>query len=182
MEHDIIFVNGAPGVGKSTLCIMLGEHFRSPVIDFGRLREFHLDKKWERKSEQEEQMTFEVLQEMLDIYLKYGLKNIFLTDLQEGRINTLNERYKKTHSVVLSLVTSQYSTLKERITVRNRGWRDVDTAWERNNTIVQREPWPNEVRVDVTTNGIDLVFQKVRDAISGFERRQAPRARISDST
>lgn len=165
MDYDIILVNGAPGVGKTTLSQLLGEHFKSPVIDFGRLREFHLDKRWERKSDQEEQMTFEVLVQMLHIYMKYGLKNTFVNDLQEWRVKDLCEKFTGNQVMVLSLVVSDYSVLKERIETRNCGWRDVDAAWKRNQQTLEREPWSNEIRVDVSMSGIDVVLQRLKEIL-----------------
>lgn len=166
MNYDLILVNGAPGIGKTTLSVMLGEHFASPVIDFGVLREFHLDKKWERKSDAEEQMTYEILVEMLKIYVRHGLKNIFINDLKERQVDGLNQLFKDTNSLVLTLTITDYSVLKERIVRRNCGWRDVDAAWQRNQSTIQREPWKNEVRVDVTVTGTERAFEVVLAALA----------------
>lgn len=165
MNYDLILVNGAPGVGKTTLSRLLGEHFESPVIDFGLLREFHLDKKWERKNNREEEMTFKILGLMLETYFEYGLKNVFVNDLQEWRVNDLNIRFTGINSLVLSLVVSDYEILKDRIERRACGWRDVDAAWERNQKTLERELWDNEIRVDVSVSGIDKAFDHVRNSL-----------------
>ena len=165
MNYDLILVNGAPGIGKTTLCELLGIHFESPVIDFGLLREFHLDKRWERKSDAEEEMTFKILKQMLNTYIEHGLKNIFINDLQEWRIDLLRKAYAHTNSLVLTLYVTDYEILKDRIVTRNKGWRDVEASWKRHQNTLAREPWPNEIRVDVTVDGIDNALKIVRKAI-----------------
>ncbi len=175
MKYDLILVNGAPGIGKTTLCELLGEHYHSPVIDFGLIREFHLDKKWERKSDEEEEMSFKILQQILIIYLDHGLHNVFVNDLQEWRIDTLRRKFSDTNSLVLSLVTSDYTELKRRIESRNKGWRDIDEAWNRNQAIKSREPWPNELRIDVSVLGVNCAFQQVKCALEAHSDSSLPR-------
>lgn len=76
MTYDLIIFGGAPGSGKSTICEILQKRLNSPLIDFGWLREFHLDREWKRANEEEKQMAFENLIFILKNYIKHKYKNI----------------------------------------------------------------------------------------------------------
>ena len=58
---DLIILAGAPGSGKSTIGELLREKQGFPLIDFGWLRQGHLDDRWSNATPEEEQMAFENL-------------------------------------------------------------------------------------------------------------------------
>ena len=58
---DLFVIAGSPGSGKTTVGELLDTKLASPYIDFGCIREFHLDREWKTESLQEEQMSFENL-------------------------------------------------------------------------------------------------------------------------
>ncbi len=58
---DFILIDGAPGSGKQTLARRLAATLNSPAVDFGVLRQFHLDRQWRRADECEEAMAAEGL-------------------------------------------------------------------------------------------------------------------------
>lgn len=165
INFDLILFNGAPGTGKSSVCDFLGEKLESPSIDFGKLREFHLDKKWLRKSDAEEGMTYEILENMLTVYLSHGLNNILINDLKEWRTAKLRKKFSNYSIIVVTLYTQSYDVLKQRINDRAKGWRDVDLAWEINNRILSREIWDNEIRVDISAIGIDSSIHSVLNSL-----------------
>ena len=71
---DFIFIGGSPGSGKTTISKLLYEKLNHPpLIDFGILREPHLETDWSNQSKKEEQMAFENLVFMLKNYLKMGI-------------------------------------------------------------------------------------------------------------
>ena len=76
---DLIVVAGAPGSGKTTVCDLLYAELKSPYIDFGDVRNFHLNWQWSNESPEEEQMSFENLVHILKNYIRNGYKNIILT-------------------------------------------------------------------------------------------------------
>ncbi len=67
-ERDLIVIAGAPGSGKTTVSDLLYAELKSPYIDFGDVRNFHLDWGWTNQSPREEQMSFENLIYILKNY------------------------------------------------------------------------------------------------------------------
>lgn len=76
---DFIFIAGSPGSGKTTISKLLYEKLNHPpLIDFGNLREPHLEINWLNQSKKEEQMSFENLLYILKNYIKHGYKNVVI--------------------------------------------------------------------------------------------------------
>src|SRR4029077_933917 len=117
---------GAPGCGKSTLAMQLRSALRGPWIDFGRLREFHLDRDWSNQSADEETMTFENLQSIIRNYVRHGYHNIIVDDLQDHRIRQLPHILHDVRFQIMTLIVSDPSELRRRIVSRNDGWKDAD--------------------------------------------------------
>ncbi len=61
LSLDLLVIAGAPGSGKTTVSDILYAALKSPYIDFGDVRNFHLDREWKNQSPREEQMSFENL-------------------------------------------------------------------------------------------------------------------------
>jgi adenylate kinase family enzyme len=90
---DLIVIAGAPGSGKTTVADLLHSTLKSPYIDFGYIREFHLDRDWKDESPREEQMSFENLVYILKNYIRYGYKNIIVIDLKDFRVQQIPELF-----------------------------------------------------------------------------------------
>src|SRR5829696_8968788 len=101
---SLIFIGGAPGSGKTTVSRLLHEKFQSVMIDFGTLREFHLDNLWTKQSEQEEQMAFENLVFILKNYLRNGYRNIIVNDLKDFRIEQIPNTFEAKEYLIVTLV------------------------------------------------------------------------------
>jgi adenylate kinase family enzyme len=82
----LIVIGGAPGSGKSTLAAQLRDLLRGPWIDFGKLREFHLERDWSNQSDEEEAMAFENLVGIIRNYVRHGYRNIIVEDFQDRRV------------------------------------------------------------------------------------------------
>src|SRR3954467_13070947 len=135
---ELIVIGGAPGSGKSTLAAGLRALLRGPWIDFGRLREFHLERDWSNQSPEEELMTFENLLGIIRNYVRHGYTNIIVDDLRDHRIQQIPSALHDVPLQILTLVVSNASELKRRIISRNDGWRDPDAAVEWNQSVIDR--------------------------------------------
>lgn len=68
---DIIFINGAPGIGKSTISKLLSLKLDSPLFEFGWIPEFQ-NKGFERMGyKEEEAFSFENLSLVLHNYVRH---------------------------------------------------------------------------------------------------------------
>ncbi len=144
---DLIIIAGAPGSGKSTVCALLLKELDSVWIDFGKLREFHLDREWNKANETEEKMTFENLIFMVENYLKHGYKNIIVDDIRDFRVGELHNLFKS--SMVISLYASD-SEIEKRITSRNDGWKDIEKAVKWNQDIQAQPESERSYKIDNT--------------------------------
>ena len=130
---DLIVIAGAPGSGKTTVADLLHGTFESPYVDFGYIREFHLDREWKNQSPREEQMSFENLVHILKNYIRYGYKNIIVTDLQDFRVRQIPELFAEHSYLIATMVIRSDDELALRIRNRNDGFRDVERALAWNN-------------------------------------------------
>src|SRR5256885_3238158 len=135
---ELIVIGGAPGTGKSTLAMQLRSVLRGPWIDFGKLREFHLERDWSNQSAEEEAMTFENLLGIIRNYVGHGYRNIIVDDLQDHRVQQLPEVLHDVPLRIVTLFISDPSELRRRINERDDGWKDAEAAVAWNQRVIDR--------------------------------------------
>jgi len=101
---------------------------QSPYIDFGDVRNFHLDDEWSNQSLREEQMSFENLVYILKNYVRYGYKNVILNDLKDFRVQQISELFAEHDYLIATLVIESDDELAARIKNRNSGFINVERA------------------------------------------------------
>lgn len=162
---DLLVIAGAPGSGKTTVCDCLYAALKSPYIDFGELRNFHLDRHWSNQSPREEQMSFENLVFILKNYIRYGYKNIILNDLKDFRVQQIPELFAEHNYLIASLLVKS-DELAVRIRNRNSGFTNVEHALVWNKELQQRPLLAGEHRIDNTYNEpqqtADIILQIAR--------------------
>ncbi len=160
---DLLVIAGAPGSGKTTVSNILYATLQSPYIDFGDVRNFHLDRQWSNQSPREEQMSFENLVYILKNYIRYGYKNVILNDLKDSRVQQIPELFAEYNYLIASLVIESDDELAARIRNRNSGFTNVERALEWNKEIQQRPLLAGEHRVDNMRNNpqqsVDIILQ-----------------------
>ncbi len=158
---DFIIIGGSPGVGKSTIARLLRDKLDSPWIDFGKLREFHLDREWKKADSTEEEMTFENALFMLKNYAGHGYKNVIIDDLKDDKIERMPSELKDHEYVIITLFISDKDLLAERIKDRNEGFTDVLAAQEWNDRVMKRNSLPNEYKFDRISDTPEMTLEKI---------------------
>ena len=144
-----IIIAGAPGSGKTTISNLLKEKLNGvPLIDFGRLREFHLKPNWSDANDNEEQMAFENLLFILQNYEKYGYKYIIVNDLLDARVQSFPAVFSGDFKIFT--LTVDDTILRQRVMdpTRDSGFRDTEAASKWNQSIKDRETIKNEYKID----------------------------------
>lgn len=163
---ELIVIGGSPGCGKSTLAVQLGAVLGGPSIDFGKLREFHLKRDWSNQSLAEETMTFENLLSVIRNYVRHGYRNIVVDDLQDERVQQIPRALQDVNFQIVTLVVSDASELRRRITSRDDGWKDAEAAVAWNQRVIDRSCVAREQKIDVTSKPPNLVLAEVLQALN----------------
>lgn len=158
---DLLVIAGAPGSGKTTVCDLLYAALQSPYIDFGDVRNFHLDRHWSNQSPKEEQMSFENLIFILKNYVRYGYKNVILNDLKDFRVQQIPEIFAGHNYLIATLITEKDDELATRIRNRNSGFTNVERALNWNKEIQQRLLLAGEYRIDNSYNDAQQMADKI---------------------
>lgn len=174
---DIIIIAGAPGTGKTTVSEMLRQKLDSPLIDFGDLRIWHLDKNWSNQSAEEEQMAFENLVFILKNYIKRDYRNIIVTDLKDERVNLLSRSLSPLEVIIFTLTVRDDKELKKRVLgERDSGFKNVEGAQVWNKKIIERESFINEYKIDNTHSDpkktVNQIMALLNQKSAGAEQRR----------
>lgn len=164
----LIVIGGAPGSGKTTITKLLHEHFQSVMLDFGWLRQFHLDPEWRKASLAEEDMSFENLVFILRNYLKHGYSHILLNDLQDQRIQSIPSLFGSDEYLIVTLVLRDDAVLKARVLEpeRDSGYRDFEAAIAWNRRLLSRALVLNEVQIDNTALSPEEACRQIIELIA----------------
>ena len=145
---DLLVIAGSPGSGKTTVGELLHAELASPYIDFGWLREFHLDREWKMENPREEEMAFENLIFIVGNYVRHGWKNVVVTDLKDFRVVQTPEVFGDLNFLIATLVVDNDEEIAYRIRTRNDGWKDVNGAVNWNRNVRNREAVKGEHKID----------------------------------
>ena len=161
--YDIIFIAGAPGVGKSSVAKALQKKFASPCFEFGWIPEFRQKGDESISYQEEEGIAFENLVLVSKNYIKHGFNNIIITDLEDRRITELHRHFKKQKYILFTLTVDDDNILKSRVMAKTRTskYRDHKTALRINQDILSRPLFANEIRIDTTKKSLSKVVKEI---------------------
>jgi len=158
---DLIIIAGAPGSGKSTVGELLREHKGFPLIEFGWLRQGHLNNNWSNATSQEEQMALENLTFIIKNYWKNGYKNVVVTDLQDIRVREIPKLFSEKDFIIFTLILESEDELKKRVSRRTSGFINTKEALGWNRELIMRPAVKNEFKIDNSGNDSNIVVKKI---------------------
>lgn len=160
--HDLIFVLGAPGAGKSTVGKLLENKLNSPYIRYDSLREIHLKQAWQNHNDKERKMTYENLVFILKNYIKNDYKNIIVDGPREYNIAKLENDFKNYRYLIITLVLTDDGVLKERVlSERSSNWKEVDKSIYTNNRLKTHYKWEHEIKIDTTNQTPEVTVNQI---------------------
>ena len=165
-KRDIIILAGAPGSGKTTIANLLKAKLDAPLIDFGDLRIFHLDKGWKKANKREEEMAFENLVFILKNYIKKKYKNIIVTDLLYDKVARLSRIFSN-KIIIITLVVEDKELIKRVVNPkRDSGFRNEKLALKYNDEWKTKKELRGEIKIDNSSNNIHLTLGKIMKIIN----------------
>jgi GTPase SAR1 family protein len=166
---DILFIVGAPGVGKTTLCRILKERLSSPCLEMDWIRSAHLRADWRDASPEEERLSEEILASTLERYLKFGFKNILVVDAQVERIKRLKGLFPGASIAVLTFFLEDANELKRRILnlARDSGNHDYEGSFLQNRALKAGTGLENEHIVEVGAASPEETVEKILRILKG---------------
>lgn len=159
---DFIFVTGASGIGKTTLCNGLLAHYQTTCIEQHMVPEFiSLDGTTPMTGELEELTCWENQAAMLMRFHKLGYKNIIASDIDDLRTADIPIVFKGTDFITIKLISSDLNQIREQMKNRpNNGLIDYELQEKMNDKNIKRSPLVNEVEIDVAGKSIEEVLKQ----------------------
>lgn len=169
---DFIFVTGASGIGKSTLCNGLLDHYRTTVVEQHMVPEFITrDGEEEVNGALEELTCWEVQVAMMLKFHELGYKNIIAADIDDLRTADIPIVFKGYDFITIKLVCRELDQIQEQMKNRpNNGLIDYELQRKMNEKNLARKPLINEVELDITGKSVSEVLE---EAIHIIENTQS---------
>ena len=169
---DFIFVHGASGIGKSTMCNGLLDHYRTTVVEQHMVPEFITrDGEEEVNGALEELTCWEVQVAMMLKFHELGYKNIIAADIDDLRTADIPIVFKGYDFITIKLVCRELDQIQEQMKNRpNNGLIDYELQRKMNEKNLARKPLINEVELDITGKSVSEVLE---EAIHIIENTQS---------
>ena len=164
---DFIFITGASGIGKTTLCNGLLEHYKTTCVEQHMVPEFiSRDGKEPMTGELEELTCWENQVAMLMCFHKLGYKNIIASDIDDLRTADIPVVFKGTEFITIKLICSDLAQIQNQMKNRpNNGLIDFELQEKMNEKNRRRNPLINEVEIDVAGKSIEEVLEQAINLI-----------------
>lgn len=159
---DFIFVTGASGVGKTTLCNGLLAHYKTTCVEQHMIPEFvSRDGTEPMTGELEELTCWENQVAMLKCFHRLGYKNIIASDIDDLRTADIPVVFKGTEYITIKLISSDLSQIREQMKNRpNNVLIDYELQEKMNDKNLKRSLLVNEVEIDVAGKSIGEVLEE----------------------
>ena len=148
--RDFIFLTGASGVGKSTLCRGLYRYYRTAYMEQSQAPEFEsLDGEENVTGITEEEACWRWFLSSLKCYHELGFRNIIGCDMDDLRVREIPEIFRGFDFIILRLVCSAYRQNYEQMKNRGEGLIDFELLEKMSEKLEKRPLTVNEYAIDV---------------------------------
>ena len=164
---DFIFITGASGIGKTTLCTGLLAHYKTTCVEQHMIPEFISRDGIEPMTGELEELTcWENQVAMLMCFHRLGYKNIIASDIDDLRTADIPVVFKGTNFITIKLICSDLQQIQEQMKNRpNNGLIDYELQQKMNEKNIKRNPLINEVEIDVAGKSIEEVLEQAINII-----------------
>ena len=165
--HQIIFIDGYSGVGKTTLAKQLWEHYQSTYIEQYMIPEFLTkDGKTPISGKQEDETLYSSMVALIKNFCKLDYKNIIALDFNEMRMRDIPNDFMGYDFLIIRLVCDENQNITQ-MQNRGKGLVDIEMLKKcyRRNKLYPRPLLPNEYVIDVTNKTPQQVFEMAKNII-----------------
>ena len=165
--HQIIFIDGYSGVGKTTLAKQLWEHYQSTYIEQYMIPEFLTkDGKTPISGKQEDETLYSSMVALIKNFCKLDYKNIIALDFNEMRMRDIPNDFMGYDFLIIRLVCDENQNITP-MQNRKGGLVDIEMLKKcyRRNKLYPRPLLPNEYVIDVTNKTPQQVFEMAKNII-----------------
>lgn len=158
--HQIIFIDGFSGVGKTTLAKKLHKHYKGVYIEQYMIPDFVTkDGKTEITGREEDETLYNLMVANIKEFAKLEYKNIIALDFNQIRFRDIPIDFEGYDYLIIHLVCNKEQNLQQ---MKNRGNGLIDLEMLEKEYVrcekYPRELLPNEIVIDVTNKSADEVF------------------------
>ena len=159
--HQIIFIDGFSGVGKTTLAKKLHKHYKGVYIEQYMIPDFVTkDGKTEINGQEEDETLYRLMVANIKEFASLGYKNIIALDFNEIRFRDIPVDFQGYDYIILHLVCNKEQNINQ---MKNRGKGLIDLEMlEKGYLRKEKYPrtlLPNEIIIDVSNKSADEVFE-----------------------
>ena len=166
--HQIIFIHGFSGIGKSTLAKKLHEHYKGVYIEQYMIPDFKTkDGKTEITGKEEDETLYALMVANIKEFAKLNYKNIIALDFNPVRLIDIPQDFKGYDYLILHLVCDSIEQNLKQMLNRGEGLIDEDMI-EKDYKRKQKYPQPilpNEYEINVTNKTPEEVFEMAKEII-----------------
>ncbi len=164
--RDFIFVIGPSGVGKSTLCKNLYQHYKSVTLELNQAPEFSsFDGFEEVAGILEEEACWQWTLSSLFCYHKLGFKNIICCDFDDLRTKEIPKVFHRYDYITIKLVCSNYEQNYRQMQNRGEGLINFDLLEKSSQIINSRPLLVNEFAIDIAEKTPDEVCKEAIELV-----------------
>lgn len=170
--HQIIFIDGFSGIGKTTLAKALHDHYRGVYIEQYMIPDFITkDGKNEITGREEDETLYRLMVANIKEFANLGYHNIIALDFNEIRFRDIPNDFKGYDYLILHLVCKDKEQNLLQMKNRGKGLIDlemIEKEYKRHEKY-PRPLLPNEILIDVTGKSTDKVLAEAINILENTE-------------